>query len=131
MRALVATGLALLAAVHGDVVYADPSTPQISPRQGQREDSQRLREQLRGLDRETQPEPVAAPSPPSTAADPARGHELIVSTAADDKPLLQRWWFWTVIGAVAVTAIGVAYGATQSSQPHLSGVTCDAAGCHL
>ncbi|HEX7837652.1 MAG TPA: hypothetical protein VF469_09330, partial [Kofleriaceae bacterium] len=57
-------GLALLAVAHGGGVHADPGTPQISPVHGQREDAQRLTEQLRGLDRASPPEPVpVAPQP--------------------------------------------------------------------
>jgi hypothetical protein len=48
MRWLVASGLIVLIA-HG-AVRADPSAPQVGPLPGHREDAQRLREQLRGLD---------------------------------------------------------------------------------
>lgn len=54
MRWLLATALAL-AAARG--AQADPTVPQVSPQPARREDAQRLREQLRGVDR-------AAPAPP-------------------------------------------------------------------
>jgi hypothetical protein len=58
------------------------------------------------------------------------GHASFALTAAHDPPLTQRWWFWTALGAVAVTAIGLTYEATRSSGQDLPGVTCSAAGCH-
>lgn len=43
--------------------------------------------------------------------------------------LTQRWWFWAALGAVAVTAIGVTYEATRTSEPQLPGVICTSTGC--
>lgn len=67
MRAL-ATCLVVLA-WHG--AHADPaaSPPPLSPTQGRREDAQRLREQLRDVERE-RPPVEALPVPPSRAGDP-------------------------------------------------------------
>jgi hypothetical protein len=48
---------------------------------------------------------------------------------APPTPLVRRWWFWAAIGAVAVTAAGITYGATRGSDPRLPPVTCDPAGC--
>jgi hypothetical protein len=64
MRAL-ATCLAVLA-WHG--AHADPAAPPLSPTQGRREDAQRLREQLRDVERE-RPPAEALPAPPSRASD--------------------------------------------------------------
>jgi len=60
MRWLLATALAL-AAARG--AHADPAAPQISPQPARHEDAQRLREQLRSLDRS-----AAAPTPAQAAA---------------------------------------------------------------
>jgi hypothetical protein len=65
MRWLLGTGLAVLIA-HGDVC-ADPSAPQVTPAPGRREDAQRLREQLRGLERVPAPAAVALPSAAAAA----------------------------------------------------------------
>gem|GEM_PF-5068947 len=121
MRSLVAPGLALLIAV--PAVRADPGTPQLAPVRRQREDAQRLSEQLRGLDA---PEPVAAPR-----AEPSAPRAVVVDRGrvAREPSLAERWWFWAALGAVAVT-VGVTYEATRSSAPPLAGVTCDASGCH-
>ena len=79
MRWLLATALALVAARGA---HADPAAPQISPQPARHEDAQRLREQLRGLDRSTPvPSPAeaaaaaaaappGAPSPPDAPAHP-------------------------------------------------------------
>jgi hypothetical protein len=66
MRALAT--LAVLAAWHG--AHADPAAPPLSPLQGRREDAQRLREQLRDLERD-HPPPAAAPAAPGPAAAPS------------------------------------------------------------
>lgn len=67
MRAL-AISLAVLAAWHA--AHADPAAPPLSPIQGHREDAQRLREQLRALDRE-RPPVVVSPAPAGRAAAPS------------------------------------------------------------
>jgi hypothetical protein len=116
MRSLVATGLALLVAAHAGPLRADPGTPQLAPLHRQREDAQRLGEQLRGLD-----EPAATPRAPR---DPARDR----AARAHDPSLAERWWFWAALGAAALT-IGVTYEVTRSSAQPMAGVTCDATGC--
>lgn len=67
MRWLVAIGLALLVIVPG-AVHADPGAPQLDPAHGRREDAQRLREQLPGVDREAIPAP--APAGPAAPVEP-------------------------------------------------------------
>jgi hypothetical protein len=47
-----------------------------------------------------------------TARDPLR---LDVAPASSGGPLLTRWWFWTVLGAVAVVGAGLAIAAGQGS----------------
>ncbi|HSR96948.1 MAG TPA: PEGA domain-containing protein [Kofleriaceae bacterium] len=45
--------------------------------------------------------------------------------------ITHRWWFWVAIGAVAATAGGLIYEASQSdAPPGLPPVTCTASGCH-
>jgi hypothetical protein len=63
---------------------------------------------------------LAAPGPaaPAPAAPPA------------DPPMVRRWWFWTVVGAVAITAAGAGYALSHGSSPRLPPVTCDPVGCH-
>jgi hypothetical protein len=56
MRRLVGVSLALLIAAQA---HADPTVPQIGTLHRQREDTQRLREQQRGIEGERAPEPVA------------------------------------------------------------------------
>jgi len=63
--------------------------------------------------------PVAAvPAAPAPAAPPT------------DPPVVRRWWFWTVVGAVAITAAGAGYALSSGSPSRLPPVTCDPAGCH-
>jgi PEGA domain-containing protein len=50
-------------------------------------------------------------------------------TPARDLALTRQWWFWVAVGAVAVTAIGVTYEATRTTEPHLAGITCTMSGC--
>lgn len=132
MRALVAIGLVVVGVSPG-ASRADPA-PQLSPGHGQREDAQLLREQLSVLDREPEPSQVTALAPRTAAElDAIRGHDAAV---VRDGPLLRKWWFWAAIGAVAVTAIGVAIEADRGgdpggggSAPPIPGLTCDATGC--
>ena len=73
MRWLLGTGLAVLIA-HGDV-RADPNAPQVTPLPGRREDAQRLREQLRGLERVPVPAAVTLPSTAAAATVPGASTE--------------------------------------------------------
>jgi hypothetical protein len=45
-------------------------------------------------------------------------------------PLYRRWWLWAAVGAVAITAAGVAFAVTRGSEARLPPVTCDPTGCH-
>ncbi|HEY0476313.1 MAG TPA: PEGA domain-containing protein, partial [Kofleriaceae bacterium] len=38
-------------------------------------------------------------------------------------PLVRRWWFWTAVGAVAITAAGVGYGLSRGPDARLPPVT--------
>jgi hypothetical protein len=44
-------------------------------------------------------------------------------------PLLQRWWFWAALSAVAVGAVVLTYDTSRSPDPSLPTVTCSASGC--
>ena len=46
-----------------------------------------------------------------------------------DRPIYGRWWFWTAVGAVAITAAGVTYAVTRDAGARLPLVTCDPTGC--
>lgn len=61
---------------------------------------------------------------------PPRPAPVLTTTApASASPLWHRWWFWTAIGAVAITTAGVTYAATRDSTTTLPPVTCGATGC--
>jgi regulator of sirC expression with transglutaminase-like and TPR domain len=58
---------------------------------------------------------AAAPTPaPPSQAEPA---------------FYDHWWFWTAVGAVALTGAGVAYGVTRHDETTLPIVHCTDAGC--
>lgn len=78
--------------------------------------------------------PTSPPTPPtSLSANPVLAGPSPTSlppAAPADAPLTRRWWFWTAIGAVAITAAGVTYGLTRDGPSRLPIVVCDASGCH-
>jgi len=43
--------------------------------------------------------------------------------------LYEHWWFWTAVGAVALTGAGVAYGVTRHDETTLPVVHCSDTGC--
>lgn len=76
MRSLVASGLAVLAAVQGVGAHADPVVPEAGSLRSHREDAERMAWQLRDLDRAAAADsgmPDSAPSArPAAAGDPHR-----------------------------------------------------------
>jgi len=47
-----------------------------------------------------------------------------------ERPLVTRWWFWTIVGGVAAATVGVALYATRDDGATLlPPVMCDATGC--
>jgi hypothetical protein len=86
MRRFLVIAFALLVAP--GAVRADPSAPQITPVPGHREDAQRLRDQLRGLDHESAPRTADAPTPTPPApaepspSNPARTAAVVLLTVA-------------------------------------------------
>jgi hypothetical protein len=95
MRWLLATAVALGAARGA---HADPAAPQISPQPARHEDAQRLREQLRGLDRST-PTPPAVTLPTTSSAPTAAPAAVTADTPS--RPALR------VTGIVLLTAAGL------------------------
>ena len=64
----------------------------------------------------------------------ARSHPVHAAAAPPPppaaRPLTHRWWFWTAIGAVALTAAGVTYALVRDDGPaQLPAITCGASGC--
>ena len=69
----------------------------------------------------------------------ARDHCVAVTRAAplapppppprDEPAIYEHWWFWTAVGAVALTGAGVAYGVTRHDETTLPIVHCTDAGC--
>jgi len=108
MRWLLGTGLAVLIA-HGDV-RADPSAPQVTPLPGRREDAQRLREQLRGLERVPVPAAVTLPSaaaaattvPGAASTEPAPTNKVAVALL-------------TIAGVAGVATLGLVVAASPGS----------------
>lgn len=47
----------------------------------------------------------------------------------DEPAFYDHWWFWTAVGAVALTGAGVAYGVTRHDETTLPIVHCTDAGC--
>ena len=77
----------------------------------------------RCVDTPTPPAPsptLPSPTPPTAAPAPPPASPSIT----------HRWWFWTAIGAVALTAAGVTYGLTRGDDPRLPPITCGPTGCH-
>jgi hypothetical protein len=58
--------------------------------------------------------PLAPAPPPPPRAEPA---------------FYDHWWFWTAVGAVALTGAGVAYGVTRHDETALPVVHCSDTGC--
>ncbi|MEO8550778.1 MAG: hypothetical protein ABI678_12420 [Kofleriaceae bacterium] len=46
-----------------------------------------------------------------------------------ERSFYEHWWFWTAVGAVALTGAGVAYGVTRHDETALPVVHCSDTGC--
>jgi hypothetical protein len=63
-------------------------------------------------------DPLRAPAPPVapvyavTDAPP-----VAISATPDNSPFYQRWWFWTAIGAFAVTAVVIIAASSGPNAP--------------
>lgn len=76
-------------------------------------------------------EPVAAPTPADTAAhaaavEPPNDDGGLTRAPTESKPVTQRWWFWTGVGAVVLggtaVALAVALGGDDSrTAPYYEG----------
>jgi tetratricopeptide (TPR) repeat protein len=74
--------------------------------------------------------PVPAPSEPLPAAPPPAAPALLAQPAParpserQGQPVYQKWWFWTIVGAVAIGGGLGAYFATRSSSSCEAGRVC-------
>jgi hypothetical protein len=60
------------------------------------------------------PAPLLAPTP----AAPRDAPPLTPPAAPDSGPFYTRWWFWTAVGAAAVTTGAILIATSGSSPPH-------------
>lgn len=66
---------------------------------------------------EVQGQPVPQPSQPA-AASPALDFSQPAVSADKDEPLVEKWWFWTAIGAAVVgTVVAIVLIESGSSTP--------------
>ena len=66
----------------------------------------------------------------SIVVEPGSSLEIHLALPAAHTPLTRRWWFWPVVGGVALTiAGGIVYVATRDGDPVLSPITCGPTGC--
>ncbi len=65
--------------------------------------------------------PATQPPPPATAAPPTNLAFDIATTAPvaqePDPPIFEKWWFWTAIGAFAVTAVVIVATSSGPTPP--------------
>jgi len=77
---------------------------------------------------EPPPPPAPLPSAPPPAPDPLAGAPALTapppSSARGEQPIYKKWWFWTIVGAVAIGGGVGAYLATRSSSSCESGRVC-------
>jgi len=74
----------------------------------------------------TAPPPAPAPAAPAETAPQAVLVNTPTSTpASEDSPVYTRWWFWTIVGAVAVGA-GLGIAAASGAFTKTSDATCTA-----
>jgi len=104
MRTLAALCLAVWAA-HGGAAQADPAAPQVNPAHDRREDTQRLREQLRSLERAPAADGLTAPAAPPVLVEQPRSRGVTLAAQI-------------MLGAAALTGLGaIALYATAPSDP--------------
>jgi len=79
------------------------------------------------------PVPAPPPAPLPAAPEPATASPALVgqpapgstsSTSRDGQPVYKKWWFWTIVGAVAIGGGVGAYLATRSSSSCEAGRVC-------
>jgi len=79
------------------------------------------------------PMPAPAPEPLPSAPQPALAAPALVDSRApgpaspdphDGQPIYKKWWFWTIVGAVAIGGGVGAYLATRSSSSCEAGRVC-------
>ena len=60
--------------------------------------------------------PPPAAAPPALAAE-ANGTAAPLAPTEQDRPIFERWWFWTALGAFAVTAVVIVAASSGPSTP--------------
>lgn len=60
--------------------------------------------------------PVVSPGPLAAPA-PADAPLIVPAAAPDNAPFYQKWWFWTAVGAAAVTTVAILIATSGSSAP--------------
>jgi len=76
------------------------------------------------------PVPAPPPEPPPTAPPPAAIAPPLLTQPAPEpaarqgRPVYEKWWFWTIVGAVAIGGGLGAYFATRSSSSCEAGRVC-------
>jgi hypothetical protein len=60
------------------------------------------------------PLPAAAPS---TVTEANGATDLSTGAPAPNEPFYQKWWFWTAVGAFAVTAVVIVLASSDSGAP--------------
>lgn len=66
------------------------------------------------------PLPLPAAAPPVAASEPYGATDLTAPgepAPAPDGPFYQKWWFWTAVGAFAVTAVVIVLASSDSGPP--------------
>lgn len=66
----------------------------------------------------------------SVVVEPGSSIEIHLALPAVQTPRTGRWWFWPVVGGVALAITGgIVYAATRESDSVLPPITCDPTGC--
>lgn len=60
----------------------------------------------------------AAPLLTPTPSAPMDAPPLTPTAAPAHEPFYTKWWFWTAVGAVAVTTLAIVIATSGSSPPH-------------
>jgi len=90
---------------------------------------QHISELEAALAAEPPPPPAPLPSAPPPAPEPAVTAPILSDPqppppALGEQPIYKKWWFWTIVGAVAVGGGVGAYLATRSSSSCEAGRVC-------
>jgi len=64
------------------------------------------------------PPTLAVPGPFAGPAAAADAPPVAVAPAPSHDPFYQKWWFWTAVGAAAVTTFAIIIATSGTSPPH-------------